>query len=212
MEDVLAVYARPLDPRAPLVCFDEASKQLHGEIRAPIAPAPGHPARQDYEYQRYGNANLLLWYAPQLGQRGITITAQRTSTEWAEAMRQLVDETFPAAERIVLVLDNLNTHTTASLYRTFPPETARRIAEKLEVHYTPKHGSWLNMAELEFSVLTRQCLAGRVGTRAELAARVAAWVADRNALAVTATWRYTIADARRALPDLYPIPPSDIIQ
>jgi hypothetical protein len=206
MEDLLDLYLRPVDPRVPVVCFDEASRQLYADVRPPIPPTPGHPERQDYEYARHGSANLLLWYAPQLGQRGISVTDQRTADDWAEVMRQLVEEVFPDAARIVVVLDNLNTHDLGSLYAAFPPERARMIANKLEIHYTPKHGSWLNIAELELAVLTRQCLSGRSGTRADLERRVAAWVTARNTAATTTSWRFTIAKARQALPHVYPIP------
>jgi DDE superfamily endonuclease len=205
MEDVLDVYARPPDPRRPLVCFDEGSKELHGEVRAPLPAIPGHPAREDGEYERHGTANLFLWCAPSLGTRGVTVTERRTRVDFAEAIRDLVDVQFPAAERIVLVLDNLNTHDPASLYAAFPPAEARRLWAKLEVHPTPKHGSWLNIAELELSALGRQCLDRRIPDRATLAAEVAAWVADRNAEAVTVDWQFTTEDARVKLKHLYPV-------
>jgi hypothetical protein len=205
MEDVLDVYARPPDPRRPLVCFDEGSEELHGEVRAPLPAIPGHPAREDGEYERHGTANLFLWCAPSLGTRGVTVTERRTRVDFAEAIRDLVDVQFPAAERIVLVLDNLNTHDPASLYAAFPPAEARRLWAKLEVHPTPKHGSWLNIAELELSALGRQCLDRRIPDRATLAAEVAAWVADRNAEAVTVDWQFTTEDARVKLKHLYPV-------
>ena len=167
MEDVLEVYARPVDPARPLVCFDESGKELQSAVRPAQPAAPGRPAREDVEYARHGSANLFLWCAPWLGQRGLIVTAQRTRIDWAEAMRTLVDETFPAAERIVVVLDNLNTHAPSSLYAAFAPAEASRLRAKLEFHFTPKHGSWLNIAELEFSALARQCLAQRIPTAAE---------------------------------------------
>jgi hypothetical protein len=206
MEAVLDVYARPRDPRRPLVCFDEASKELHGEVRAPLPAVPGHAARFDAEYERRGTANLFLWCAPLLGTRGVTVTARRTRLDFAEAIRDLVDVRFPAAERIVLVLDNLNTHDPASLYSAFPPAEAKRLWDKLEVHYTPKHGSWLNIAEIELSALGRQCLDRRLPDQATLTDEVAAWAAKRNAAAVTVDWQFTTADARVKLKHLYPIP------
>jgi hypothetical protein len=205
MEDVLAAYARPPDPARPLVCFDEGGTELHGEVRAPLPPAPGRPLRSDTEYARRGTANLFLWCAPFLGRRGVTVTERRTRLDWAHAIRDLVDAQFPDAERIVLVLDNLNTHDPASLYAAFPPAEARRLWEKLEVHPTPKHGSWLNIAELELSVLGRQCLHRRLPDRAALATEVAAWVAERNAAAVTVDWQFTTEDARGKLKRLYPV-------
>lgn len=205
MEDMLAVYTRPLDPAHPLVCMDESSKQLVGQVRAPRLVAPGRPAVEDCEYERRGTANLFLLSAPLLGWRTIAVTARRTRSDWAHLLRALVDEHFPNAPRITLVLDNLNTHDPASLYQTFPPAEARRILERLEIHYTPKHGSWLNMAEIEFSVLNRQCLDRRIADMETLEAEVAAWVAGRNADAATIDWRFTTDDARIKLKHLYPI-------
>jgi hypothetical protein len=205
MEDVLDVYARPPDPARPLVCFDEGSKELHGEVRDALPLLPGHPLCYDTEYARHGTANLFLWCAPHLGQRGVTVTARRTRIDFAQAIRELVDVQFPQAERIVLVLDNLNTHDPASLYLTFPPAEAKRLWDKLEIHHTPKHGSWLNVAEIELSVLGRQCLDRRISDQAILAIEVAAWVADRNAEAVTVSWHFTTADARIKLKHLYPV-------
>jgi transposase len=209
MEDVLDVYQRAPDPARPLVCFDEAGKELQADVRASLPPRPGRAARIDSEYQRHGRANLFLWCAPHLGQRQVTVTQQRTRTDWAEQMRALVDQYFPHAERIVVVLDNLNTHTAASLYATFPSAEAKRIWDKLEVHYTPIHGSWLNMAEIELSALARQCLHRRLPTRDTLAREVAAWVADRNTAQVTIDWQFTTADARVKLKRLYPVLQSD---
>jgi hypothetical protein len=209
MEDVLAVYARPVDPARPVVCFDEAGKELTAHTRPPLPLAPGHPAREDSEYVRAGKANLFLACAPHLGWRQIRITPQRTAVDFAHALRELVDQAFPAAERLVLVLDNLNTHRPAALYQAFPPQEARRILERLEWHFTPVHGSWLNIAELEWSVLSRQCLERRLPTQAVLAAEVAAWVAQRNQAHVRVAWRFTVADARQTLAHVYPIPEPD---
>jgi hypothetical protein len=205
MEDILDVYHRPPDPTRPLVCFDEAGKELQADVRPRLPARPGQPARIDSEYQRQGRANLFLWCAPHLGQRQIVVTAQRTQRDWARQMRALVDEHFPTAERIVVVLDNLNTHTPAALYATFPPAEAKRIWDKLELHYTPKHGSWLNLAEIELSVVGRQCLHRRIPDHATLAHQVAAWVADRNAAQVTIDWQFTTHDARVKLARLYPV-------
>jgi hypothetical protein len=205
MEDVLGLYARPPDPARPLVCFDEGSKELHGEVRDPLPMIPGHALRSDNEYERHGTANLFLWCAPLRGQRGVTVTERRTRIDWAHAVRDLVDVAFPDAERIVLVLDNLDTHDPASLYLAFPPAEAKRLWDKLEVHHTPRHGSWLNVAEIELSALGRQCLDRRIADRATLAAEVAAWVAERNAAAVTVAWQFTTDDARTKLSHLYPV-------
>ena len=204
MEDVLAVYALPPDPTRPLVCFDETGKALRTHKRAPQGAIPGHPARQDSEYGRAGDANLFLACAPHLGWRDVRVTARRTAVDAAHAQRDLVDHAFPDAERIVLVTDNLNVHAPSSLYATFPPAEARRIAARLEWHYTPTHGSWLNLAEIELSVLTRQCLDRRIGDPATLAAEVAAWVAHRNAAAIPIIWRFTLEVARVRLAHVYP--------
>ncbi len=207
MEDVLAVYARPVDPARPVVCFDEAGKELTAHTRPPLPPSPGQPAREDAEYARAGKANLFLACAPHLGWRQITVTAQRTAVDFAHAIRDLVDQAFPAAERIVLVVDNLNTHRPAALYQAFPPAEARRILERLEWHFTPTHGSWLNIAELEWSVISRQCLARRIPDQATLETEGAAWVAARNAERCTTAWRFTKEVARTRLPWLYPCHP-----
>jgi hypothetical protein len=206
MEEVLAVYARPVDPRWPLVCFDECGKDLKAHTRSPQPAAPGRPAREDSEYVRDGSRNLFLSYAPYLGWRHIGVTARRTAIDFAHAIRDLVDLHFPAAERIVLVLDQLNTHTPAALYQAFPAAEAWRILQKLEWHYTPTHGSWLNMAELEWSVLQRQCLDRRIPDQTTLETEVAAWVAQRNAVRLTAAWHFTKEDARQRLHWLYPHP------
>jgi hypothetical protein len=206
MEDVLGVYTRPHDPRRPLVCLDETSKQLLRDARAPLPAQPGRPQRVDYEYEREGVVNLFLACAPLEGQRWVTVTDRRTMVDWAHLIKELVDVRYPDAERLVLVQDNLNTHTPASLYEAFPPAEAQRLAEKLELHYTPKHGSWLNIAEIELSVLSRQCLARRVPDAATLVAEVAAWEARRNARGGPVDWRFTTADARIKLKRLYPSP------
>jgi hypothetical protein len=205
MEDVLAVYQRPYDSRFPQVCLDEVSTQLLADTRRPQPPAPGRVAREDYEYIRHGVANVFLCCEPLRGWRSATVTERRTRVDWAQVIRDLVDVHYPTAERIVLVLDNLNTHTLGSLYEAFPPEEARRLAEKLELHYTPKHGSWLNMAEIELSILRRQCLARRIPDQATLTAEVAAWEAARNTRSGTVNWRFTTSDARIRLKRLYPI-------
>jgi hypothetical protein len=206
MEDVLAVYARPVDPARPVVCFDESGKELQAHTRPAQPAGPGRLARQDSHYARQGSRNLFLAYAPHLGRRHVAVTERRTAVDFAEAIRDLVDGQYPTAERIVLVLDNLNTHRPASLYEAFPPEEAWRILERLEWHYTPTHGSWLNMAELELSVLARQCLERRIPDAAALEAEVAAWVEARNAAAITASWHFTTEQARHRLHWLYPHP------
>jgi hypothetical protein len=205
MEDVLDVYHRPPDPRRPLVCLDELSKQLTKEVRPPLPPGPGHPARSDAEYERNGVANVFLLCAPLLGWRHAEVTARRTRVDWAELIRELVDAHFPEAERIVLVADNLNTHEPASLYEAFPPEEAKRLWDKLELPHTPRHGSWLNIAEIELSVLGRQCLDRRIPDQATLTAEVAAWEEGRNAAQVTVNRQFTTADARIKLKHLYPV-------
>jgi DDE superfamily endonuclease len=204
MEDVLEVYHRPYDEKRPLVCIDEASKQLVGEVVRPLPPEPGQPERFDYEYVRNGTANLFMISEPLLGWRAVQVTDRRTAKDFAEVLRWLVEEVHAEAEKIVLVTDNLNTHKMASLYEAFPPEQARRIAERIEWHYTPKHGSWLDMAEIELSVLARQCLDRRIGTREELEREVAVWEAERNERGVEVKWRFTTADARIKLHRLYP--------
>jgi hypothetical protein len=204
MEDILDVYTQPEDPRRPLVCMDEVSKQLLRDARPPRPVRPGRPARVDYEYEREGVVNLFLFCAPLDGQRWVTVTDHRTKADWALQVKELVDVRFPEAERIRLVMDNLNTHTPGSLYEVFPPAEAKRLADKLEIHHTPKHGSWLNIAEIELSVLSRQCLDRRVPDAALLQAEVAAWQARRNAAGGPIDWRFTAADARIKLKRLYP--------
>ncbi len=204
MEDVLDVYTRPYDPRRPQVCMDETSKPLVGETRVPVAAAPGRVAREDYEYVRNGVANLFMFFEPLAGKRRVKVTEQRTRIEWAQAVRELVEEGYPQAEKIVLVMDQLNTHGPASLYEAFPPPEAKRIADKLELHHTPKHGAWLNMAETELGVLGRQCLDRRIGDPETLRHEAGAWEHDRNARTAKVVWRFTTADARIKLHRLYP--------
>jgi len=202
---VLDVDHRPYDEKRPLVGLDEASKQLIGEVIEPIPAEPGQPQRYDDEYTRNGTANLFMISEPLLGWRAVKVTDRRTAVDFAEVVRWLVEEVHEEAEKVVLVMDNLNTHKLASLYEAFPPEQARRIAERLEIHHTPKHGSWLNMAEIELSVLARQCLARRIETREELEREVAAWEEERNERGVEIRWRFTTADARIKLRRLYPV-------
>jgi hypothetical protein len=204
MEDVLDVYHQPHDPKRPLVCFDEGTKQQVKETRLPLPAQPGSIAKHDYEYERNGTSNLFLFFAPLESWRHVKITDQRTKIDFAHCMRDLVDIHFPEADKIVLVMDNLNTHKLASLYDAFPAPQARRILEKLEIHYTPKHGSWLNMAEIELSVLSRQCLNRRIPDQFTLIHEVAAWQDQRNAAHSTVQWRFTTADARIKLQRLYP--------
>lgn len=204
MEDVLDVYTRPYDPRFPQVCLDETSRQLLGDLIAPLAPAPGRPAREDYEYTREGVCNLFMVTEPLRGWRHVMVSARRTRLDFARCIKELVDVHYPDAARIVLVLDNLNTHTPAALYEAFPPPEAKRLADRLEIHHPPKHGSWLNMAEIELGVLAGQCLDRRLPDRATVEREVAAWHADRNAATTTIDWRFTTADARIKLQHLYP--------
>jgi len=204
MEDILELYTQPTDPAHPLVCMDELSKHLRGDVREPLPTAPGQPARIDSEYERHGVSNLFLAFAPLLAWRDVSVTARRTQVDWAHYVQGLVDVHFPDAEWITLVVDNLNTHTLASLYVAFEPAEARRIARKLDLHYTPKHGSWLNMAEIEFSALSRQCLDRRLSDAETLKSEVAAWVTARNAHGMTVDWRFTAEDARIKLKHLYP--------
>lgn len=204
MEDVLAVYTRPYDPERPQVCMDELPVQLIGETRQPLPAAPGQPERVDYEYVRNGVAAVFLFYEPLVGQREVVVSDRRTRLDWAHCVKDLVDVRYPEAERIVLVMDQLNTHSPASLYEAFAPVEAKRLADKLEIHYTPKHGSWLNMAEVELSVLSRQCLDRRIAEQATLRTEVAAWQERRNAQRGKVDWRFTTDDARIKLKRLYP--------
>ena len=204
MEEVLDLYQRPYDPRRPLVCLDELSTQLLADARPPLPMRPGKPARQDYEYQRNGTANVFLTYEPLQGRRHAMVTERRTRSDWAHAIEHVVEVQYPDADRIVLVQDNLNTHTLGSLYEAFSPQEAHRLAAKLELHYTPKHGSWLNMAEIELGALRRQCLERRIPDYPTLTSEVAAWEGRRNAIGGTVNWRFTTSDARIKLHHLYP--------
>lgn len=204
MEDVLDVYTRAHNPSRPLVCLDETSKQIVAETRTPEPMQPGQPARHDYEYKRNGTANLFMLFAPLEGWRHVEVTERRTAIDYAKILRDLSDIHFPTAEKIVLVQDNLNTHAPASLYEAFEPAEARRIIERFEWHYTPKHGSWLNLAESELAVLSSQCLARRIRDAATLVSEVAAWRTRRNTHNAKANWHFTSADARVKLKSLYP--------
>ena len=204
MEDVLDLYAEPYDPQRPVVCFDETSTQLLAETRPALPPRPGVPLRQDYEYRREGTRNLFLACEPLAGWRQVAVTERRTMQDFARRMRWLADEAYPEAEVIRVVLDNLNTHRRASLYETFPAEEARRIARRLEFHYTPKHGSWLNMAEIEFSVLSRSCLKQRLPSEEALSREIDALVRERNDARTAINWRFSTRDARHKLRRLYP--------
>jgi DDE superfamily endonuclease len=204
MEDVLEVYTRPYDSLRPQVCMDETSKQMLRDARDALPMTPGRSRREDYEYERGGVANVFMFTEPLAGRRWVDITERRTKVDWAHQIEELVDERYPEAERIVLVMDNLNTHSPASLYEAFDPEKARRLCEKLEIHHTPKHGSWLNMAEIELSVLSRQCLQRRVPDFERLEAEAAAWQERREAAGVKIDWRFSKDDARIKLKRLYP--------
>ncbi|SRR5579871_612327 len=204
MEDVLEVYHRPYDARRPLVCLDEVPVQLVGETRVPLPPKPGQPRRYDYEYRRNGTANVFMVFEPLLGVRWVKVTERRTAKDLAEVLRELVEDIYEQARKVVLVTDNLNTHGPGCLYEAFEPARARRIAEKLEWHYTPKHGSWLNMAEIELAALGKQCLGRRIGSREELAREAAAWEEERNERQVEVHWQFTTAKARVKLRRLYP--------
>ena len=204
MEDILALYTQPEDPQRPLVCMDEVPKQLLSDVRDPLPAQKYQPKRVDYEYERHGTANLFMFFEPFTGQRHVKVTDTRTRLDWAEAMRELSDETHPDAEQIVVVLDNLNTHTPAAFYLAFEPDEARRLVNRFEFHFTPKHGSWLNMAEIELSVLSRQCINRRIPDEQSLRREVQAWVDDRNSKVVKVDWRFSTADARIKLKRLYP--------
>ena len=204
MEDVLAVYTRPYDPARPVVCLDELNKQLVAEIQTPLPVEPGQPARFDYEYERCGTANLFMINEPLMGQRHVTVTEQRTAVDFARVVRDLLEVRYPHAEKVVLVIDNLNTHKPAALYQAFEPAVARSLIDRLEIHYTPKHGSWLNMAEIELSILSRQCLDRRIPDLDTVTREVAAWEQARNANPRPVNWRFTTPDARIKLKRLYP--------
>ena len=205
MEDVLDVYKRPYDPKFPQICLDETNRQLIAETRPTIRARPGQPQRQDYEYHRNGVVNLFMMFEPLRARRHVKVTDQRTRKDFAECIRELVDVHYPEAEKIVLVLDNLNTHSAGSLYEAFAPAEARRLADKLEIHHTPKHGSWLDMAEIEIGVLSRQCLSRYIPTKEQMITEVAAWERKRNQADVTVDWQFTTADARVKLKRLYPV-------
>jgi len=204
MENVLSIYKRPYDKAHPVVCMDESSKQLLKETRIPLPRKAGKPERYDTEYERNGTGNLFLFFEPLCGWRRIDVTESRTAIDWAYQIRTLVDEDYPDADIIHVVMDNLNTHSCASLYKAFKPAEARRLLDKLEFHYTPKHGSWLNMAEIEFSLLSRQCLRDRMEEMDYLSQQVDAWVGERNAISSSMNWRFTTEDARIKLKHLYP--------
>ena len=204
MEDVLEVYHRPYNAERPVVCMDECSKQLIGEVRERLPPKPGHVAKQDSEYERKGTANVFMAVEPLAGQRTTQVTERRTRVDWARFVHMLLLTVYPLAEKVVLVMDNLNTHGIASLYEAFSPEVARALAARLEIHYTPKHGSWLNMAETELSVLSRQCLDRRIDDRDRMAREIATWQTDRNAAIARINWQFKTADARIKLKRLYP--------
>jgi hypothetical protein len=205
MEDVLDLYAEPHDPRYPVVCFDEKLYQLVSEVREPLPVGPGQPARYDYEYRREGTCNLFMCFEPLQGWRHVQVTDRRTAQDFACCMRELVDVHFPQATVLSVVLDNLNTHTPAALYATFPPGEARRVLRKLDFHYTPKHGSWLNMAEIELAAVSTQCLNRRLGDQETVRRAMAAWESRRNAAKATVDWHFTTAKARRKLKHIYPL-------
>jgi hypothetical protein len=206
MEDVLDLYEEEPDPQRPRVCFDEQPYQMLSHTREPLPAKPGQPQRYDYEYQREGSCNLFLFLCPEAGWREVKVTARRTAIDFGHCMKELVDVHYPDADVVRVVVDNLNTHTPASLYKAFAPEEARRILKKLEFHFTPKHGSWLNMAEIELSVLTRQCLARRLSSQESVRRETSAWVTERNTSRATVNWRFTSATARKKLQRLYPSP------
>jgi hypothetical protein len=204
MENVLEVYQRPYDPANPVVCMDEASKQLVCETRIPLPQEPGRAKCYDYEYERKGTANLFMWTEPLAGWRKVCVTDRRTREDWAHGVRELLDEDYPEVERVTLVMDNLNTHHVSSLYEAFAPEEARRLMRRLDVVYTPKHGSWLNMAEIELNVVSNQCLSRRIGNIQTLRREVAAWERNRNETQSAVDWQFTTANARTKLKRLYP--------
>lgn len=204
MEDVLDVYQLPYDPDYPVVCMDESCKQMIGEVRDPIPCSPGRPRRIDDEYVRNGVAEIFMEVEPLAGRRHVAVTERRTKKDWAFQIKEMLDQRYPEAVKVRLVMDNLNTHNTTSLYETFTPEEARRLAKRLDIHHTPKHGSWLNIAEIELSALKRQCLPSRIPDMAIMQARVAAWESDRNNRSKKISWQFTSSDARIKLKRLYP--------
>jgi hypothetical protein len=205
MEDVLDVYHRPYDPQYPVICMDESSKQLIGEVTPPIPLAPGHPVLKDDEYVRNGVAEIFLEVEPLAGKRNVKITERRTKVDWAHYVSEMLNERYPDAKKIILVMDNLNTHNISSFYEAFAPEEAFRLAQRLEIHHTPKHGSWLNVAEIELSVLKRQCLPERIPEIGLMRQMVDAWNTDRNSRQTTVDWQFKTEDARIKLKRLYPI-------
>lgn len=204
MEDVLETYKRPYDPRYPVICLDETSRQLIAETRPSLPPKPGHVKKTDYEYRRNGTVNLFMMFEPCTGWRHVEVTSHRTRCDFAKCVKTLVDEYCWEAKKVILVMDNLNTHTIGSLYEAFAPDEARRLAEKLEIHYTPKHGSWLNMVEIEIGVLSRQCLAKYIDTRDKMEREISSWETARNDSQNTVDWQFTTKDARIKLRHLYP--------
>lgn len=205
MEDVLEVYQRPYDPMCPVVCLDESNRQLIEETKTSLPTRPGSCKKVDYEYRRKGVVDFFMMFEPLAGQRHVEICTSRKRKDFGHCIKQLVDIYYPNCEKIVLVMDNLNTHSIASLYETFPPDEALRLAKKLEIHHTPKHGSWLDMAEIEIGIMSRQCLKGYLSDIDAVTSQVNAWCADRNARAVSANWQFTTADARIKLKSLYPV-------
>jgi hypothetical protein len=205
MEDILEVYHRPYDPKRPVVCLDESSKQLIGEVSPPIPAAPGHPVLMDDEYVRNGVAEIFLDVEPLAGARNVAVTERRTKIDWAEYVKNMLDERYSEAEKVVLVMDNLNTHNISSLYEAFTPKEAFRLAQRLEIHHTPKHGSWLNIAEIELSVLKRQCLPARIPDIELMRKMIAVWNRERNTKQTPVIWQFTTADARIKLKRLYQI-------
>jgi hypothetical protein len=203
MEDVLEVYKLPYDEKRPVVCLDETNRQLIGETQTPRPVQPGQPALHDYEYVRNGVANCFMMFEPLAARREVHVTEQRTAQDFARCLRDLAETHYPDAEKIIVVMDNLNTHSLASLYAAFEPEEARRLCERFEIHHTPKHGSWLNMAELEIGVMSRQCLGQRIPTMEQMKTEVQVWVKQRNNLKSTVNWQFTTADARIKLKHLY---------
>ena len=204
MEDILTLYKLPYDPDIPLICMDETSKQLTKEVRCGLDTKPGKPERYDFEYERNGVRNLFMFYEPFGGWRHVSVTARRTKIDWAHEIRDLLCEHYPHARKIILVMDNLNTHTAASLYEAFPPEEARSLYDRLEIHYTPKHGSWLNIAEIELRVLIGQCLDRRILDAETLKREVSRWTLQRNTVGARIDWQFTTKDARVKLKRLYP--------
>jgi hypothetical protein len=205
MEEVLDLYEKPYDSRYPLVCMDETSKQLVSDVQPPLLSQPGQVAREDYEYKRNGVSNLFIAFEPLQSRRHVQVTDQRTAVDWAHFMKDLAEEQYPNAEKIVIVMDNLNTHGSGSFYEAFPPAEAKRLTARFDFHYTPKHGSWLNMAEIELSALGRMCLDRRIPDKETLTREVTAWEIERNAKSVTIEWRFTTDDARIKLKKLYPV-------